>query len=73
MPRNCGLNAVSRQWELLKLLPTKPPGITARELQPQLHKLGYNIIKRTVERDLQDLSEPFPICCNDKGKPCPCA
>jgi len=69
MPRNSDLNAVSRQWEMLKLLPTKPPGITSRDLQEQLHKIGYNIVKRTVERDLLDLSNPFPILCNDKGKP----
>ena len=69
MPRNSDLNAVSRQWEMLKLLPTKPPGITSRYLQEQLHKIGYNVVKRTVERDLQELSNPFPILCNDKGKP----
>ncbi|MEQ1603061.1 MAG: WYL domain-containing protein [Methylococcaceae bacterium] len=69
MPRNSDLNAVSRQWEMLKLLPTKPPGITSLNLQRELHKLGYSVVKRTVERDLQDLSQPFPILCNDKGKP----
>jgi predicted DNA-binding transcriptional regulator YafY len=69
VPRNSDLNAVSRQWEMLKLLPTKAPGITSRSLQEQLHNLGYNVTKRTVERDLQDLSKPFPILCNDKGKP----
>jgi predicted DNA-binding transcriptional regulator YafY len=69
MPRNSDLNAVSRQWEMLKLLPTKPPGITSLNLQRELHKLGYSVVKRTVERDLQDLTQPFPILCNDKGKP----
>ena len=69
MPRNSDLNAVSRQWEMLKLLPTKHPGITSRQMQEQLHKIGYNVVKRTVERDLQELSNPFPILCNDKGKP----
>jgi len=69
MPRNSDLNAVSRQWEMLKLLPTKPPGMTSRDLQEQLHKIGYNVVKRTVERDMLELSNPFPILCNDKGKP----
>jgi len=69
MPRNTDLNAVSRQWEMLKLLPTKPPGITSREIKEQLCKSGYKITKRTVERDLQELSRPFPILCNDRGKP----
>ncbi len=69
MPRNADLNALSRQWELLKILPSKAPGLTSREIQERLQALGYNVTKRTVERDLQDLSRPFPIQCNDKGKP----
>lgn len=69
MPRNADLNALSRQWELLKILPNKAPGLTSRDIMERLQALGYNITKRTVERDLQDLSRPFPIQCNDKGKP----
>ena len=69
MPRNSDLNAVSRQWEMLRLLPRKPPGMTSGELQQKLNDLGYGVVKRTVERDLQALSRPFPILCNDKGKP----
>lgn len=69
MPRNTDLHAMSRQWEMLQLLPTKPPGMSSRELQNKLNTLGYTIVKRTVERDLQLLSEVFPILCNDKGKP----
>lgn len=69
MPRNSDLNAVARQWEMLQLLPKKPPGITSSELQKKLDNRGYLVVKRTVERDLQALSEAFPILCNDKGKP----
>lgn len=69
MPRNSDLNAVSRQWEMLQLLPNKAPGITSRELQTKLQNIGYDIVKRTVERDLLALTQVFPILCNDKGKP----
>lgn len=69
MPRNADLNAVIRQWELLKCLHTKAPGKTSRELQAMLNNAGYPVTKRTVERDLQDLTLPFPIQCNDKSKP----
>ena len=69
MPRNADLNALSRQWELLKILPNRAPGLTSRDILERLQALGYNVTKRTVERDLQDLSRPFPIQCNDKGKP----
>ncbi len=69
MPRNSDLNAIARQWEMLQLLPKKLPGITSSELQQKLDNYGYPVVKRTVERDLQALSEAFPILCNDKGKP----
>lgn len=69
MARNPNLNALSRQWELLKILPNKGPGLTSQQILDQLNDLGYQVTKRTVERDLRDLSEPFPIQCNDKGKP----
>ncbi|MDD2760816.1 MAG: WYL domain-containing protein [Methylomonas sp.] len=69
MPRNADLNAVNRQWELLKCLPTKAPGKTSRQLMEMLNDAGYPVTKRTVERDLQDLTLPFPIQCNDKSKP----
>ncbi len=69
MPRISDLNAIARQWEMLQLLPKKLPGITSGELQKKLDNHGYPVVKRTVERDLQALSEAFPILCNDKGKP----
>lgn len=69
MPRNSDLNAVSRQWDMLQLLPPKPPGIETKVLQEQLNALGYGVVKRTVERDLNELSIRFPIKCNNKGKP----
>lgn len=58
-----------RQWEMLKQLPTRPPGITARELTQQLNDSGFPVSKRQIERDLDQLSQSFAIICNDKGKP----
>ncbi|MEE2024874.1 helix-turn-helix transcriptional regulator [Alkalimonas mucilaginosa] len=60
---------ISRLWELLQLLPARPPGAEARQLTAQLHDRGYAVTKRTVERDLQMLSGIFPLQCNDKGTP----
>ena len=62
-------NTITRQWELLKLLPSRPPGFSAGELQQALSDAGYQISKRTVERDLVDLSLTFPLLCNDKSMP----
>lgn len=61
-------NTLSRQWELLNLIPTRGDGKTASELQASLRDHGYEVTKRTVERDLNDLSEVFPILTAE-GKP----
>ncbi|MBU2979348.1 WYL domain-containing transcriptional regulator [Alteromonas sp. C1M14] len=62
-------NTLSRQWEILRLLPSVGAGITASELVKRLTGLGFNVSKRTVERDLNELSRQFPLLCNDKSKP----
>lgn len=60
-----------RQWELLRKLPTEGGGKTAAELVSELKDDGFDVSKRTVERDLHALSEIFQhaVHCNDKGKP----
>ncbi len=70
MPKNSDLNAIARQWEILKILVSKKsPGITTKDLLDKLHVLGFGITKRTVERDLAELGRAFQIICNDKGMP----
>lgn len=69
MPRTANHFTLSRQWELLKLLPSRGPGATADELTDRLAGQGYTVTKRTVERDLIDLSAVFGISCNDQSKP----
>ena len=62
-------STLARQWELLKLLPSRMPGASASELQSRLQGAGFPASKRTVERDLTELSRLFPIQCNSKGVP----
>ena len=69
MPSNAGRNTLSRQWELLKLLPTTGSGATARSLQTRLAEAGFPTTKRTVERDLEELATVFAIRKNDKSVP----
>lgn len=69
MPSNSSRRTLARQWELLKLLPSKPPGLPASELQSRLRNAGHETSKRTIERDLNELSQLFPLQCNDKGMP----
>lgn len=60
---------LARQWEILKFLPSRSPGLTVKEITSRLDAEGFNISKRSVERDLTELSRIFPIVCNDKSKP----
>jgi len=69
MPRASNHLALARQWEMLKRLPSRAPGITAAEMTHWLADQGYAVSKRTVERDLNDLSHVFGIRCNDASMP----
>lgn len=58
---------LSRQWELLNLIPERGQGKTAAELMQALTDQGFCISKRTVERDLNDLSMVFPLLTDDSN------
>ncbi|MEJ7136878.1 helix-turn-helix transcriptional regulator [Amphibiibacter pelophylacis] len=63
-------DAVSRQWEILKILPTRTPGLTSNEIHKELILRGYRTSRRTLERDLKELHARFTgLSCNDKGRP----
>ena len=69
MPRADKESTLARQWELMRLIPSRPPGRTVRELCESLEVAGYTVTKRTVERDLADLAGIFPLQCNAISKP----
>jgi predicted DNA-binding transcriptional regulator YafY len=69
MPSNKTHNTLARQWELLKLLPTRGPGKTAKELAEALDDAGFKISKRQVERDLGNLYDAFKLDCNNASIP----
>ncbi len=71
MPANTSRNTILRQWELLKLLPSRGPGKTATQLAEALAEAGYKVSKRQVERDLGELLEAFEYAlnCNNAGVP----
>ena len=50
---------IARQWEVLKLLPSRAPGHTVKEITQRLESEGFSISKRSVERDLVELSRIF--------------
>lgn len=69
MPKSSNHLALARQWEMLKKIPARPPGITSSELTAWLKDQGFGVSKRTVERDLNDLSSLFGIVSNTASIP----
>ncbi len=57
-----------RLLTLLKLIPRRDPGLSVAELQQALDDRGFDIGRRSIERDLVRLSSLFPIT-NDEGRP----
>ena len=69
MPAQTTRRTLSRQWELLKLLPSRGVGKTAAELTQALNAQGFAVSKRQIERDLWDLYEVFHLECNGASAP----
>ncbi len=69
MPSHSTRQTLARQWAILTLLPDAAPGLNARVLQQLLLEVGHDTSKRTVERDLLELSKVFPLRCKDQALP----
>ena len=70
MPKASTRNTLIRQWEILQLLTHGGAGKSHSQILEELNEKGYTVTKRTIERDLEQLSEAFPqIECNKKGTP----
>lgn len=69
MAKGDSTKALRRQWTLVRRLPRYPAKKSAADLTEVLANEGFKVEKRTVERDLHDLAEIFPIECDDREKP----
>jgi predicted DNA-binding transcriptional regulator YafY len=58
-----------RQWHMLRMVPRAPAKISAKELCERLCAADFPVTKRTVERDLNELSEVFPIVADSRDRP----
>lgn len=63
------MDTTLRHWHLLKLLPRYPRQTDAATVTNTLKSSGFGITKRTVERDLQNLSRAFPLQCDERSLP----
>jgi len=74
MPQNEKKSTLLRQWEMMRMLTvsrcdSKQGGHwdKASDITTKLNEAGYSVSVRTVQRDLKELSEIFPIELNDKN------
>lgn len=51
------------------MIPRYPVKIAASDIVARLRDEGYEVAKRTVERDLVTLSESFPLLSDTKSMP----
>ena len=67
MPKN--QDALFRQWHMLRLVPRYPQKITVQDIRRALSGAGFEITERSIQRDFNDLSNVFPLLCDDREKP----
>lgn len=58
-----------RQLTLLRLIPRAPQYIATTTLQTKLDEQGFNVSLRTIQRNLEALSTPFALQCDDSRAP----
>ena len=57
-----------RQWKMLSMIPRLPRKIGTADLMQKLEDADFNIDLRTIQRDLNQLSEVLPLT-SDQAKP----
>lgn len=62
------MEALLRQWAMLRCIPRHPRRIDTGRLRTELQNLGCDITLRTIQRDLNKLSAVLPLVC-DQSKP----
>lgn len=63
------VEALKRQWDLLRLIPQEPRSATTAALFDELRMRHEDVGRRTVERDLRDLQEHFDLQVDEREKP----
>lgn len=58
-----------RQWAMLRMIPRAPRKTSVTELLAQLEEEGFTTTRRTIERDLQNLSSQFQLVSDESSRP----
>lgn len=69
--RKGGLMSVTllRHWNMMQLIPRYPQSIDPHTLQKRLEEEGFSADVRTIQRDLNDLADVFPLKQDTSSKP----
>ena len=62
-------DTLHRQWHMLRMLPRAPRKIATAQIEASLCERGYEIDRRSIQRDLVNLSAMFPIECDNRSRP----
>lgn len=57
-----------RQWALLMAVPAHPNSLSTRALHQRMMNAKFDVNIRTIQRDLDWLSGPFPLVAETRGK-----
>lgn len=65
------MDKLYRQWLMLKRIPAYPRNIDAATLEGELRDAGYEVSRRTIQRDLMHLAESrvFPLVFDENTRP----
>ena len=70
MGRNkSGTDTMLRQWHMLRGIPRYPHKVTVANLGRLLEAAGFVVTTRTLQRDLVELSDEFPLLADDRERP----
>lgn len=58
-----------RHWLLLRMIPRYPRKIDTATIESLMERQGITIHRRSIQRDLEKLSDIFPLSCDDRDKP----
>ena len=63
------MSTAYRHWLLLRMIPRYPRKIDTASIEDKMERLGVTIHRRSIQRDLEKLSDIFPLSCDDRDKP----
>jgi len=62
-------DTLMRQWQMLRLIPRHPLKISTADLIQRLADEGFETTQRTIQRDLLNLSDIYPLVSDERSKP----